>query len=157
MATPEKATGSGSRALISTDNSSFQKFASITKLGPPKLSRGTVDVTDLNSYEDNDQMKEYLTDFIEAEEMSIEGYVKKTDPGRTTAETAFYSGDLVYIKIVLPPAIGQTMLVTGLMTSYQPIGDIDSENGIKYSFGIKPSKKPTLSTTTEQDSQAASA
>ena len=144
MSTPEKATGSGTKASISTDGQSYKEFASITKIGPPSMSRGTVDVTDMNSYENNDQMKEFLTDFIEADEMSIEGFAKKTDDGRDAAETAFYAGTIVYIKIVLPAAIGKTMIVKGLMTSYRPIGDISSDAGIAFSMGIKPVAKPTL-------------
>lgn len=146
--TPKKATGSGTKASISTDGQSYKQFASVTKLGPPNMSRGTVDVTDMNSFENNDQMKEYLTDFIEAEEMTIEGYVKSTDEGREIAETAFYAGTEVYIKIDLPAAIGKSMVVVGLMTAYRPIGDISADAGIAYSMSIKPNKKPTLTATT---------
>lgn len=144
MSTPEKATGTGTKASISTDGSTYKEFASITKIGPPSMSRGTVDVTDLNSYENNDQMKEFLTDFIEAEEMTLEGFAKKTDEGRDAAEAAFYAGDIVHIKIVLPAAIGKTMTVKGLITSYRPIGDISSDAGIAFSMGVKPMAKPTL-------------
>lgn len=145
--TPEKATGSGTKASISTDGQTYKEFASITKLGPPSMSRGTVDVTDMNSYENNDQMKEFLTDFIEADEMSIEGFAKKTDEGRDAAESAFYAGSIVHIKIVLPAAIGKTMIVKGLITSYRPIGDISSNAGIAFSMGIKPVAKPTMEAT----------
>lgn len=151
MSIPEKATGSGAKAKISSDGETYKEFASVTKISPPSMSRGTVDVTDLNSYENNDQMKEYLTDFIEAEEMSLEGFVKKTDDGRDVAEEAFYSGEEIYIQIILPAAIGKTMTVKGLMTSYRPIGDISTDAGIAFSMGLKPTAKPTLadSTTTE--------
>ena len=145
--TPEKATGSGTKASISTDGQTYKEFASITKIGPPSMSRGTVDVTDMNSYENNDQMKEFLTDFIEADEMSIEGFAKKTDEGRDAAESAFYAGSIVHIKIVLPAAIGKTMIVKGLITSYRPIGDISSNAGIAFSMGIKPVAKPTMEAT----------
>lgn len=146
MATPEKATGSGTTAFISLDGTTYKQFASVSKIGPPNMSRGTIDVTDMNSFENNNQMKEYLTDFIEAEEMTIEGFVKKTDEGRDAAETAFYSGEEIYIKIVLPVAIGKTMTFTGMMTAYRPIGDISTDAGIAYSFSIKPSSKPELAT-----------
>lgn len=142
--TPGKATGSGCKAAISTDGTTYKDFASITKLGPPNMSRGTVDVTDMNSYENNDQMKEFLPDFIEAEEMSIEGYVKKDDAGRDAAETAFYAGTEVYIKITLPAAIGKTMTVQGYIVGYRPIGDISTDAGIAFSMSIKPIKKPVL-------------
>lgn len=142
--TPGKATGSGCKASISTDGQTYKDFASITKIGPPNMSRGTVDVTDMNSYENNDQMKELLPDFIEAEEMSLEGYVKKDDDGRNAAETAFYAGTVVHIKIVLPAAIGKTMTVKGYVVSYRPIGDISTDAGIAFSMGIKPIAKPEM-------------
>lgn len=148
MAIPEKATGSGCKAAISKDGTSYKDFASITKIGPPNMSRGTVDVTDMNSYEKNDQMKEFLTDFIEAEEMTIEGFVKKTDEGRDLAEEAFYSGETTFIKITLPPAIGKTMTVQGMMTAYRPIGDISTDAGIAFSMSLKPTAKPKLAATT---------
>ena len=144
MATPEKATGAGTKASISTDGQTFKNFASITKLGPPSMSRVTVDVTDLNSFENNDQMKEFLPDFIEAEEMSIEGYHKKADEGRDAAETAFYAASVVTIKVELPAAIGKTMTVEGYITSYRPIGDIGNDAGLAFSMSVKPIKKPTL-------------
>lgn len=146
-ATIKKATGSGTVANISNDGTAFKKLASVTKISPPNMTRGTVDVTDLNSFGDNDQMKEYLTDFIEAEDMTIEGFVKDGDEGLPVAENLFYSGKTAYIQIVLPEAIGKTMLVTGLLTGYKPIGDISSDAGIAYSFTVKPNKKPTLSDT----------
>lgn len=147
--TPKKSTGSGTKASISTDGgASYKEFASITKISPPGMTRGTVDVTDLNSYENNDQMKEFLTDFIEGEDMSIEGYAKSTDEGRDAAETAFYAGIAVFIKIILPAAIGKTMIVIGVITSYKPIGDIDPSTGIAFSMSLKPTAKPTLAATT---------
>lgn len=148
MPTPSKATGSGTKAFISTDGTAFQEFASVTKLGGPSMSRGTVDVTDMNSFSSNNQFKEFLTDFIEADEIPIEGFVLQTDVGRTAAETAFYAGSTVYIKLQLPAAIGQTMLITGIMTKYQPIGDISTSEGIAYAISVKPTAKPTLSATT---------
>lgn len=141
---PKKATGTGTKASISTDGQTFKNFASITKLGPPNMSRGTVDVTDLNSFDDNDQMKEFLPDFIEADEMSIEGYHKNGDEGREAAEAAFYNATVVTIKIVLPAAIGKTMTVEGYITGYRPIGDIGSDAGLAFSMSIKPIKKPAM-------------
>lgn len=144
----DKATGSGVKASISTDGSTFKEFASITKLSPPSLSRGTVDVSDMNSFENNDQMKEFLPDFIESEEMTIEGFVKKSDEGRDLVEDAFYSGKETTIKIVFPAALGKTMIIKGLLTSYRPIGDISTDAGIAFSLGLKPAVKPTLAATT---------
>lgn len=111
------------------------------------MSRGTVDVTDMNSYENNDQMKEFLVDFIEGEEMAIEGYVKSTDEGRDAAEAAFYGGAEVHVKIDLPAAIGKSMVVKGLIVSYRPIGDITTDAGIAFSMGLKPTAKPKMEAT----------
>lgn len=146
--TPKKATGSGTKASISTDGTTFKNFASITKIGPPNMSRGTVDVTDLNSFENNDQMKEFLPDFIEAEDVSIEGFHKTTDEGREAAEAAFYNASVVTLKIILPAAIGKTMTVVGYITAYRPIGDIGSDAGLAFSMSIKPIKKPTMTNST---------
>lgn len=144
----KKATGSGTSASISTDGgTSFKTIGSLTKASPPNMTRGTVDVTDLNSYENNNQLKEFLTDFIEAEELGIEGFVLSTDEGVSAMDTAFYAGTDVQLKIVLPSALGKTMLVKGLLTAYKPIGDITSDSGISYSASIKPTSKPTLSAT----------
>lgn len=144
MAKPKKTTGSGTKAFFSADGSEYKLFASITKLSPPSMSRGTVEVTDMNSYEDNDQFKEYLGDFIEGDEMNVEGYYVKDDAARDALETAFYSGAECYIKIQLPPLIGMSMVVNGILTKYRPIGDISTDAGIGFSASIKPNSKPTL-------------
>lgn len=147
MATPKKTTGSGTKAFFSSDGTAYKLFASITKLSPPSMSRGTVDVTDMNAYSDNDQFKEYLGDFIEADDVSIEGYFVKDDEARNALEAAFYSGDVCYIKIQLPPVIGKSMVVKGIITSYQPIGDISVDAGIGFKTSLKPIAKPTLEET----------
>ena len=150
MAKPKKTTGSGTKAFFSADGSAYTLFASITKLGPPSMSRGTVEVTDMNSYEDNNQFKEYLGDFIEGDEMNIEGYYVKDDAARDALESAFYSGGECYVKIQLPPLIGMSMVVKGILTKYRPIGDISTDAGIGFSASIKPNGKPTLEPTAQE-------
>lgn len=147
MATPDKATGSGSKISISTDGSKFETLGSVTKFSGPNMTRDTVDVTDLNSYENNGQMEESLPGFIKAEDISFEGYVKESDAGITALETAFNSGSQVQIKVVLPDAIKKTVIYTGIITAYKPIGDISADSGISYSAGMKPQKKPEVSAT----------
>lgn len=147
MANAKKSTGSGTKAFFSADGSDFKEFASITKVSPPSMTRGTVEVTDMNSFENNDQFKEFLGDFIEADEMSIEGYYISDDEGRNALEAAFYAGDPCYIKIQMPPAIGKDMTVKGVLTKYQAFGEISTSAGIAFSTSIKPSSKPTLTAT----------
>lgn len=146
-ATPQKTTGSGTKLSISSDGSTYTEFASVKSITPPSMSRGTVEVTDMNSYYNNDQFKEYLGDFIEGDEMSISGYLLKTDAALTAAETAFYSGNEVYIKIDLPTVIGQSMTVKGVITKYQRVGDISVSDGLAFSLSIKPTAKPTMAAT----------
>lgn len=147
MATPKKTTGSGTKAFFSTDGSDWLEFASVSKITPPSMSRGTIEVTDMNSYETNNQFKEYLGDFIEADEMTIEGYFVKGDEGREALEACFYSGDECYVKIQLPPAIGQDMVVKGVLTKYQPMGEISTSAGIPFTMSMKPNSKATMSDT----------
>lgn len=144
MAIPEKTTGSGTKAFFSKDKTTWKKFASVSKITPPSMSRGTVEVTDLNSYEDNHQFKEFLGDFIESDEMTIEGYFVKNDEGRADLETCFYSGEECYVKVQLPPAIGQDMIVTGVLTKYQPMGEISATAGIAFTMTMKPNGKPEM-------------
>lgn len=147
MELPKKTTGSGTKAFFSSDNQAWKEFASVSKITPPSMSRGTIEVTDMNSYANNDQFKEYLGDFIEADEMGIEGYFVKADEGRAALEEAFYSGAECYIKIQLPPVIGQDMVVKGILTKYQPMGEISTSAGIPFTMSMKPNGKPMMSDT----------
>lgn len=147
MATPKKTTGSGTKAFFSKDKTTWKEFASVSKITPPSMSRGTVEVTDMNSYATNNQFKEYLGDFIEADEMTIEGYFVKDDAGRADLEECFYSGEECYVKIQLPPAIGQDMIVTGVLTKYQPMGEISTTAGIAFTMSMKPNGRAELTDT----------
>ena len=148
MATPKKTTGSGTKAFFSTDKTAWKEFASVSKITPPSMSRGTIEVTDMNSYATNNQFKEYLGDFIEADEMTIEGYFVKDDEGRNALETAFYNGTECYVKVQLPPAIGQDMIVKGVLTKYQPMGEISTSAGIPFTMSMKPNSKAEMTQTT---------
>lgn len=147
MALPKKTTGSGTKAFFSKDGTTWKEFASVSKITPPSMSRGTIEVTDMNSYATNNQFKEYLGDFIEADEMAIEGYFVKDDPGRSDLEECFYSGEECYVKIQLPPVIGQDMVVKGVLTKYQPMGEISTSAGIPFTMSMKPNGKATMSNT----------
>ena len=147
MSTVKKTTGSGTKALFSADGSAYIEFASVTKITPPSYSRGTVDVTDMNSFDNNNQFKEYLGDFIESDEIQIDGFYVENDAARAAVETAFFSGAECWIRIDLPVVIGKSMTVKGIVTKYQPMGDISPDSGIAFSVSLKPNAKPTLDTT----------
>lgn len=140
-----KSTGSGASASISTDSgSTWKSFGAVSGITGPTMTRGTVDVSTLNSYSSNDKMKEFLPDFVEGGDCTINGFYTADDEGRTTAETAFYGDSEVQIKIVLPTRIGKTYTLTGIPTSYQCFGEISPSAGIAYSVTVKLTKKPTV-------------
>lgn len=143
MAIPKKGTGAGTKISFSTDGSAYTQFASVSKITPPAFSRETQDVTDLNSFEENDQFKEHVGGFIEADEMSIDGFFVKSDAAREAAEAAFYSNEEVYLKITMPAFIGKTVTVKGIITKYQPFGELTPDGGVAFSLSIKPNSKPT--------------
>lgn len=142
--TIDKMTGSGVTASISTDGTTYSQFASVTSITPPNMTRATVDVTDLNSYSNNDQFKEFLSSFIEGEEIQISGFFRAADAGRAAAETAFYAGTSCYIKLYFPAPVNKDWVCRGVPTSYQQVGEITADAGIPFRFGVKPTAKPTM-------------
>lgn len=146
--TPTKSTGSGTKAYASADGTTYSLFASVSKLGPPELTRNTVDVTDLNSYEDNDQMKENVVDFIEPGDLTIEGFYKSADAGKALVETAFWNGSVIYIKIVLPSMFSTGRVYACRVTGFREIGEISSDAGIPFSATFKILQRPTTVSTT---------
>ena len=144
MATPEKGTGNGTEVHISTDDGkTYKQFGSVTKVTGPSYSRETVDVTDNASFTANNQMKESAVGFIEADELKIEGFYKKTDEARTLVDTAFFAGAEVMIKVVMPKFIGNDVIFKGILTAYQEFGELSPDTGVAYSLSLKPNGKPT--------------
>lgn len=144
-----KSPGFGTKAYFSTDGVDFtKKFSHVTKVTPPSMSRNMVDMSDMNSFDDNDQMKEEMPGYIEGGDATIEGFYKESDTAMEAAKAAFYAGIPVWIKIDLPDRISETYVVQGYISSLQEIGDIDPENGVPYSLTVKTNKKPTKTTRT---------
>lgn len=149
MALPIKGTGSGATVEISTDGGTqWKKLLSVTKVSMPEFTRNTVDVTDTESFKDNDQMKEFATGFIEAGDMTVEGFVRADEnEGMTAAETAFYNGEPVKIRAVGPAWMQKALVYPGLVTTLKSIGDMDPENGVPYSLTFKITGKPEVTKT----------
>lgn len=148
MAGPKKGTGSGTKFELSTDGSTFKKFMSVTKVTPPEYTRDTVDLTDNSSYDDNNQMKESGVGFIDPGELKVEGFVHTEDEGMALASTAFFDGIEVNGKVVSPAWMNKTLTYAGIITSLQPLGELDPENGVPYSMTMKITAKPVESKTT---------
>lgn len=148
MATPKKGTGSGTSFELSSDNgTTWKKFMSVTKATPPEYTRNTVDLTDNSSFDSNNQMKEFGTGFIEGGDLKVDGFVHVEDEGLAFAETCFYSGEIVTAKLVAPTWLNKTLTYPGVITSLQPIGELDPENGVPYSMTMKVTGKPTVAAT----------
>lgn len=148
MATPEKGTGNGTQVYISVDSGkTFKEFGSVTKVSGVKLTREDVDVTDNKSYDSNGQMKESSPGFITVDDMTVEGFYKKTDDARTVIDTAFYAGSDVQLKIVMPKFIGKTFIYKGYINSWQDFGELTPETGVSYSLSLKIQGKRTESST----------
>lgn len=145
--TPVKSTGAGVTVSISTDGSTYTQFGSVSSVGGPSMSRGTIDVSDLNSYSGNNKFKEYLPDFVEGGDVKVNGWFLSSDAGRDAADTAFYGDNEVYIKIVFPTKIGKTAILQGVPTGYEVFGELTPSGGIAYSFTVKLTHKPTISAT----------
>lgn len=145
---PKKGTGSGTQVYISTDDgSTYKKLLSNTKVSPPSFTRNTVDLTDNDSYESNNQMKEFGVGFIEGGDLKIDGWHRGDNTGMDDAEKAFFDKGIVKIKIVSPPWMGKTIIYPGLITELQTIGDMDPESGVPYSITTKVTGKPTTEAT----------
>lgn len=145
---PKKGTGSGTQVEISIDDgSTYKKLLSNTKVSPPSFTRSTVDLTDNDSYENNNQMKEFAVSFIEGGDLKIDGWYRGDNTGMDDAEKAFFDKGIVKIKIVSPPWMGKTIVYPGLITELQTVGDMDPENGVPYSITTKVTGKPTTETT----------
>ena len=147
MALPKKGTGSGTTFELSTDGSVWTKILSVTKVTTPEFTRNTVDLTDNGSFEDNNQMKEFGTGFIEGGDVKVEGFVRSDDTSMDAAETAFYSGEEVQGRLVGPKWLGKTVVYKGVLTAFQPMGEFDPENGVTYSLTMKVTGKPTVTKT----------
>ena len=143
-----KSPGFGTTAFISADGTSYTKLGHVTKVNPPSMTRNMVDMSDMNSFDENDQMKEEMPGYIEGGDATVEGFYTENDAGMTIAKTAFYAGTDVHLKISLPARIGEDYVVQGYISSLQEVGDIDPENGIPYSLTVKTNKKPVKSTRT---------
>ena len=134
MTAPKKGTGSGTSFELSNDGgSTWKKFMSVSKVTPPEYTRNTVDLTDNSSFDSNNQMKEFGTGFIEGGDLKVEGFV--------------HTEDEVKGKLVSPAWLNKTLTYPGVITSLQPIGELDPENGVPYSMTMKVTGKPTVAAT----------
>ena len=147
MAGPKKGVGSGTKVEISTDGTQFVKLMSVTKVSLPEMTTDEADLTDQESYDTNDKVKESVPTFIDCGEIKLDGWVNTDDTGVSAAEKAFFDQSMLTCKVITPAWIGNTITYKGFIKSLQPIGDLDPENGVPYSVTIKVTSKPVTTKT----------
>lgn len=119
--------------------------AGLNAINGIEITAETVDVT---THDSEGAFREFLTGFLDAGEVSLEGFF---DPEDTTGQQAMLASSLAReIKqciITFPASTGATWTFDGLITAIK-IGDAPVDNAIPFSATIKPSGQPVFATAT---------
>lgn len=119
--------------------------AGLNAINGIEITAETVDVT---THDSEGAFKEFLPGFLDAGEVSLEGFF---DPEDTTGQQAMLASSLAReIKqciITFPASTGATWTFDGLITAIK-IGDAPVDNAIPFSATIKPSGQPVFATAT---------
>jgi len=119
--------------------------AGLNAINGIEITAETVDVT---THDSEGAFKEFLPGFLDAGEVSLEGFF---DPEDTTGQQAMLTSSLAReIKqciITFPASTGATWTFDGLITAIK-IGDAPVDNAIPFSATIKPSGQPVFATAT---------
>lgn len=122
-----------------------QTVAGLNAINGIEITAETVDVT---THDSEGAFREFLTGFLDAGEVSLEGFF---DPEDTTGQQAMLASSLAReIKqciITFPASTGATWTFDGLITAIK-IGDAPVDNAIPFSATIKPSGQPVFATAT---------
>lgn len=106
----------------------------VTRITPPKLTRGSVDITDMNGpdyYEDS-----ALAGPIRTGVMGFEANFLSTNTQQTIIKDCFESGQKVGWRIVLSGTSYNTFKGNGVVTGYS-MSDLTQDGKITYNFEIK--------------------
>lgn len=122
-----------------------ETVAGLNAINGIEITAETVDVT---THDSEGAFREFLTGFLDAGEVSLEGFF---DPEDTTGQQAMLASSLAReIKqciITFPASTGATWTFDGLITAIK-IGDAPVDNAIPFSATIKPSGQPVFATAT---------
>ena len=122
-----------------------ETVAGLNAINGIEITAETVDVT---THDSEGAFREFLTGFLDAGEVSLEGFF---DPEDTTGQQAMLASSLAReIKqciITFPASTGATWTFNGLITAIK-IGDAPVDNAIPFSATIKPSGQPVFATAT---------
>lgn len=119
--------------------------AGLNTINGIEITAETVDVT---AHDSPGAFKEFITGFLDAGEVSLEGFF---DPEDTTGQQAMLTSALAReIKecvITFPASTGTTWTFNGLITAIK-IGDAPVDGAIPFSASIKPSGQPVFAVAT---------
>ena len=119
--------------------------AGLNAINGIEITAETVDVT---THDSEGAFKEFLPGFLDAGEVSLEGFF---DPEDTTGQQAMLTDALARkieeCVITFPASTGATWTFDGLITAIK-IGDAPVDNAIPFSATIKPSGQPVFATAT---------
>jgi predicted secreted protein len=120
----------------------FVTCAGITKITPPKYTRGFVDVTDMNStdyYEDS-----ALAGPIRTGTMGYEANYLSTDTQqKTLIREAFENGTRIGWKITLAGTSSGNIWYGDAIVSAYSLGELTQEGKVSMTFEMKTKGKPT--------------
>jgi len=120
---------------MATDGGSLAKVAQLTSINPPKMARGTIDVT---SHDSVGGAREFISDGVyDAGEISGQGFYIAGSAGDDALITALTGGALQDFKIVLKSS-GDTedLTFSGFVTEYGP-DEMGLEGAQTFSFTAK--------------------
>jgi predicted secreted protein len=118
-------------------------IAEITKIGGPKLSRDTIDVTNHDSVND---YKEKIAGIKDGGDVSIEGnFIPGDSNGQIGLLTDFEAGTLQTFVLTLPTAMATTWTFTAIVKNIESEAPFDDKVPFKATLAI--SGKPVLGVT----------
>lgn len=123
----------------STTLANWKTCYGVTRITPPKYTRGTVDITDMNStdyYEDN-----ALAGPIRTGVIGFEANFLSTSTIYTSIKDWFESGQKMGWMITLAGSSLNTYYGDGVVTGYS-MGDLTQEGKISMTFEMKTKGKP---------------
>ena len=119
-------------------------IAELTKIGSPKLSMDTEEVT---NHQSADSFKEFIGTLLDAGEVGIEGnFIASDANGQIALTTDMYNKTLQDFVLTFPTAVATTWTFKALVTSFE-IGEVDIKGAITFKASLKVSGKPTLGVT----------
>jgi hypothetical protein len=119
-------------------------IAELTKIGSPKLSLDTEEVT---SHQSADGYKEFIGTLLDAGDLAIEGnYIPGDTLGQIGLVADMNAKTLQDFVLTFPTAVATTWTFKAYVTSFE-IGEADTKGALTFKATLKISGKPVLGIT----------